>query len=1044
MTAVPRTPTLIAFLAFALALNASLLRAADPAQLEFFENEVRPLLATHCYECHSVKSKSLKAGLRLDSRSALLKGGDSGPAFSTDKPETSLLLEAVRYEAYEMPPKGKLPARDIAVLEKWVRLGAPWPDEPEPVADSAPPPFDLAARKASHWCWQPIRAPQLPAVNDATWPRDDLDRFILAGLEQRGFKPAPSVDRRVLLRRLNFDLIGLPPTPDEIDAFLHDTAPNAVEKVVDRLLESPHFGERWARHWLDLVRYAESRGHEFDNDTPNAWQYRDYIIRALNADVSYDQFVKEHIAGDLLDPPRLHPEKKFNESILGTGFWHLGEWVHSPVDIRKDETDRFDNMLDVMSKTFLGVTVACARCHDHKFDAISQKDYYALSGFLQGSDYRQVAFEALEHNKWLAGEFAKIDAESNRRLRDVMSTAAIHRLPDVADKAFSPLLPEDDPGPLPDLSRILFDYRTISNATFRQDGVLFRLFRAGDFEFTADVGETPRGNVVRAGYAASNPMWNGCLYPIDSTANQKGRLESIPRSGRTLRSPSFEITTGEVWCRVRGNGTIVACIDSHRLIAGPLHGETIVAIPAGEKTSWEWVALDLRRYQGHRAHLEFTPSQNQPLAVQLAIEGPQPERPSRIDVFVPREVDAMLRTVSDALEAWRTDKPCSLDEARLRARVVMSAWSVVSRTPEFREHWKAELDHWSERRAEAKAGISKSSALAPAMLDGSGEDDRLLIRGNSSTPGEVVPRRFLEAIDGPAAMAVPHGSGRRELAERIVDPANPLTTRVIVNRVWHHLLGRGIVPTTDDFGVLGQRPTHPELLDYLATEFQTDGQSLKRLIRRIVLSQTYRMSGDCDPRTVEADPKNDLWHHRPPRRLEGETIRDALLAISGRLDRTPFGPSVKVHLTSFMEGRGRPPQSGPPDGAGRRSIYLEVRRNFLSPFMLTFDTPNPFSTMGRRNSSNVPAQALILMNDPFVRDCAESWARRAIAEGPAETDARIAWLYQTAFSRPPKQAETQSLQSFLNTETSSAQDPAAAWTDIAHAIINTKEFIFIP
>jgi len=625
MTARLRTPFAPTLLGVVLAVSSGAF-AADPQQVEFFEKQVRPLLSAHCYECHSVKAAKLKAGLRADSRAALLKGGDSGPAIVPDKPAESLLLKAIRYEEYEMPPKGKLPEREIAIFETWLKMGAPWPDEPEPVAEASPPPFDLADRKASHWCWQPIVAPPLPAVKDSAWPRDDLDRFILARLEDRGFKPAPSVDRRTLIRRLSFDLTGLPPTPEEIDAFVLDAAPNAVEKVVDRLLGSPQFGERWGRHWLDLVRYAESRGHEFDNDTPNAWQYRDYIIRALNADVSYDQFVKEHIAGDLLDPPRLNPEKKFNESILGTGFWHLGEWVHSPVDIRKDETDRFDNMLDVMSKTFLGVTVACARCHDHKFDAISQKDYYALSGFLQGSDYRQVPFEALEHNKWLAQELAKIDDDANSKLRELIGRAAQNQWEALGNISISSSGRSDiKPSTLPG-SRVVFDYQAGEPPQIEQDGVLYGLrpVRTGEFVFRfTDNG--PQVDVITSGFARCDELWTDTNYPISESANQKGRLESLPRNGRTLRSPTFEVRDGIIHCRVSGTGYVVACVDSHRLIAGPLHGQTIVEVrplnSASEENTWQWVRLDLQRYVGHRVHLEFTPAIRSTLNVQLAVDG---------------------------------------------------------------------------------------------------------------------------------------------------------------------------------------------------------------------------------------------------------------------------------------------------------------------------------------------------------------------------------------------------------------------------------------
>ena len=405
---------------------------SSPEHLEFFEREVRPLLATHCYECHSTQAKRVEANLLLDSRSSHVRGGDSGAAIVPGDASSSLLIEAVHYDSYEMPPKGKLSDEDIQTLTRWVDIGAPWPNEPAPTKETVQE-FDLENRKANFWVWQPMQTPELPPIHNADWVNNDIDSFILSQLEQAHIKPSRDAERTAILRRLYFDLIGLPPTADEVKAFIQNKNPQATEHVVNQLLESPHFGERWGRHWLDIVRYAESRGHEFDNDTPNAFQYRDYVIRALNADVPYDQFVREHIAGDLLQNPRLHPKDKFNESVLGTGFWFLGEWVHSPVDIRKDEADRFDNMIDVFSKTFLGVTVACARCHDHKYDAISTADYYSLSGFLQSSDYRQVRFESMEQNRKTAIELAEINTTHQRQIRKLLESRDI-RAPDSAPK----------------------------------------------------------------------------------------------------------------------------------------------------------------------------------------------------------------------------------------------------------------------------------------------------------------------------------------------------------------------------------------------------------------------------------------------------------------------------------------------------------------------------------------------------------------------------------------------------------------------------------
>ena len=402
--------------------------AFDETSLEFFEKQVRPLLAARCYECHSGKTKEPKGGLRLDSRSAAIQGGDTGPAVVPGDPAKSLLVDAVNYgDLYEMPPKSKLADAEIAVLTKWVDLGAPWPKEDVAAAATNKSEFDLAGRKDSHWCWQPVKSSAPPQVRDAAWPQSPSDFFVLARLEAAGLSPAPDADRRTLIRRLYFDLIGLPPTPAEVGAFVADDSPQALEREVDRLLDSPHFGERWGRHWLDLVRYAESRGHEFDYNIPNAYQYRDYVIRAFNADLPYDQFVVEHVAGDLLDAPRRHPERDFNESVLGTGFWFLNEWVHSPVDIRKDETDRFDNMVDVFGKTFLGLTIGCARCHDHKFDAISQRDYYALFGYLQSSAYRQVRFESLDQNRRLAKQLADLEDETRSKAAPVVAGAVFPR-----------------------------------------------------------------------------------------------------------------------------------------------------------------------------------------------------------------------------------------------------------------------------------------------------------------------------------------------------------------------------------------------------------------------------------------------------------------------------------------------------------------------------------------------------------------------------------------------------------------------------------------
>lgn len=1022
----------------------SLAEQGTPEQLEFFERRVRPLLVAHCYECHSGDAAKLQADLRLDHRGGLLKGGESGPTIVPGDAEASMFIEAIRYESYEMPPKGKLSDDEIEVFVQWINSGAAWPDEPPPASAESVANFDIQQRRAEHWAWQPLAQMPPPEVQQSGWPTTAIDHFILHELEKAGLSPAEPVDRRALIRRLSFDLVGLPPRPDQVEAFVNDKSPASTERLVDSLLQSPLFGERWGRHWLDLVRYAESRGHEFDNDAQNAFQYRDYIIRALNADVPHDQLIREHLAGDLLSHPRLNTELGFNESILGTGFWFLGEWIHSPVDIRKDEADRFDNMIDVMSKAFLGMTVACARCHDHKFDAISMADYYALSGFLQSSDYRQVRFETLEQDRQTAEELAELDNSYRSRISERVAAHARHPAAQAGAQRFIALIANDQASiPLqastPDAEElsgtqsepeirdrhILVDYASIAQADYLQDGHRFGPAPRcpGDL-IISKTDDGPRLQIVRFHAAATDPFWAG-LKSISGTAvQQNDRLSSIAMSGQTLRTPTVLLQAGDVACRVRGRGHIIACVDSHRLIAGPLHGETIQKFDTSG--NWQWTSLNLNRYVGHRLHFEFVADDDASLEVAVITQGASPEQLTQL-----QRRQSNLAQSAENMQHFVDQLLGDTSDATAEIRGLVAAWA--------------------DQRQSLRHRVRDVSRLAIVMADGTGEDDHILIRGNAANPGPAVSRRFLSAIDGEGPLEITSRSGRLELANRINDPANPLAPRVIVNRIWHLLMGRGIVATTDDFGVLGQRPTHPQLLDHLAARFLHDERSIKRMIRYIVLSKTYQMSSLADAVAVAEDPKNLLWHHRPPKRLEGEAIRDQLLAVSGRLDAALYGEPIPIHLTTFMEGRGRPARSGPLDGDGRRSLYIAVRRNFLSPFMLAFDTPVPFSTMGRRNVSNVPAQSLILMNDPFVVSQAAHWARQVLAQpAPAEREdavaSRVTRMYQAAFARPPHQEELAAAEAFLpgpGDSTMSNAEEVSRWTDFAHTLINTKEFIFL-
>jgi hypothetical protein len=1088
-----------------------------PAQLEFFEKQVRPILVARCYECHSGKVAEPKSGLRVDSRAALLKGGDTDAAIVPGNAKKSLLIDAINYgETFQMPKKSKMPAEEIAVLTKWVEMGAPWTPGDKPVTSEGPKVFDLAARKAEHWCWRDLSNPPAPAVKNNAWPADDLDRFLLAKIEEQGYTPAAPAEKRTLLRRVYFDLLGLPPRAEHVKAFLADESPEALSKVIDELLKVPHFGARWGRHWLDLVRYAESRGHEFDFNAPNAYQYRDYVIRAINADVPYNDFVTEQVAGDLLPKPRTNKEQGFNESILGTGFWFLGEWVHSPVDIRKDEADRYDNMVDVFSKTFTGLTVSCARCHDHKFDAISQADYYALFGFLQSSSFRLVRFDTMLDEERIADELAALNAKYEPEVRKAVAEsqqesvkqiskyllAARRAMQTNAQGEVLEILAAEDKVDLARLQKWIAalreaagkpndllhlwakfcevkgddaktffevkklvserwqrqhqEYQKAINAAdvivdysqeprsdkWLTNGVTFgtRATKAGELLWSNDPAH-PLAGFADVAAARRDPTWNG-LRAAAGSERDIGKLGNIDRAGKTIRTPTFTVSAGLVHYLVRGAGHAYAAMDSHSVIAGPLHNQIQLDFDKADG-NLRWITHDLRPYQGHRVHVEFSPTGDQSLEILVVVQAERaPPLPVSNDIdgfsaphlfdqakLTIQEIAERLQLVHEASDGW--------------------LWSHRDLIPADESKTKDVFTRYVAERKKLTDQIKPESRYAMAMWDGTGEDEVLMIRGNPRTPGELVPRRMLTALGGEPLQGTVAGSGRLQLARELVDPKkNPLVPRVLVNRVWHHLFGRGLVPSVDNFGVLGQAPTHPELLDHLATRFVNDGWSTKRLIRTIMLSRAYQMSSAItDAKAEEADPKNLLWRRTNIRRLEAEAIRDELLAISGRLDGSNYGPSVPVHLTAFLQGRGRP-ADGPLDGNGRRSIYLSVRRNFLSPMMLAFDAPIPFSTMGARNVSNVPAQALILMNDPFVLQQAELWAKRVLAEPNQTPEQRIAAMYEAAYARPATAEEIAAAQAFMESQAkeyglAAAGDDLRVWTDLAHVLVNAKEFIFL-
>jgi hypothetical protein len=1082
------------FVIVGLLLGAGKADAENSAGIEFFEQHVRPILATRCQKCHGLDKQ--ESDLRLDSAAAALKGGVYGAAVVPGKPDESLLVSATSYknDDLQMPPKGRLTDEEVSHLRRWVEIGAPWPDEHS--TDVAQP-FDLAARKASHWAWQRVQQPAVPSVRDEQWPRGVVDRFVLARLEERGLKPAPDADRRTLIRRAYLDLIGLLPTPSDVANFLADDSPDALERVIDRLLASPRFGERWARHWFDLVRYAETYGHEQDFAVPHAWQYRDYVIRSLNTDVPYDKFVMEHVAGDLIDPPRLNPSEGFNESIIGTGFWFMYEQTHAPTDIRQHEADRVDNQIDVMTKAFLGITVGCARCHDHKFDAISTRDYYALAGFLKSSRQQialldprgQIDAAAVRLNKLresgtkllrdaippptdAAGpEFARWllaarEVKEGRSASDVAAQQGLNRerlsacvaaleAPEIKQvahplSAWSRLekSPSENSTVIPSLveqiRQIIADRKVQSARTWL-------LKRDGDSPF-ADwfysgwaFGTGPGVN------SAWEPSGESPAIVVSNVLDSGGLAKNLQGA---VRSPTFVIPGPQLHVHVRGKGRARLVVDNYMLDeeTNLLFGGLIVKFDTGNTFQWITIKGDLGKYVGERAYLSVDDDGSGAAAIDEAIftDGPPPGDPPSTLLL-------------SAMESG-TDSP------ELLAAAYGNVWN------ETLKQWHAddldaahaELLNWVLRNnlIDTSAVAAKLAALrleirqadealpAPmrvlAMTDGTGQDEHVYRRGKHQNLGDIEPRRFLEAVSGEDQPSVGATSGRLELARRMVDPTNPLFARTAVNRIWHHLFGRGIVPTVDNLGVQGEPATHPELLDWLADDFVQQGCSQKQLIRQLMLSRTYQMSSrPADPAGDEQDPANMLWHRANVRRLEGEAIRDCLLQVSGRLDETMFGPAVPAHLSAFSESKFSPKTSGPTDGDGRRSIYQEVRRNHLPQMLLAFDTPTPFTTVGRRNVSNVPAQALTMLNDPLVANLANRWAKQVLtdfADRPQRE--RIERMFETALCRLPTEAELAAAEKFIERQGELLGVPPAdrdrdqaVWSDFAHVLFNDKEFV---
>ncbi len=1013
-----------------------LLGGADDRRVDFFETRIRPLLAEHCYECHN-STGNREGELALDWQRPLRAGGASGPVVVPGKPAESLLLKVVRHQIadLEMPSGGpKLDAKAVGDLERWIRDGAvdPRTEKPTEADLAAATSWEVKfARRKKWWSFEPVRDVESPEASDPSGPAHPVDRFVHARLDRSGLRPSPPAEPATLVRRYYFTLTGLPPTREEavrwakrlsVDDATERTA--AIGELVDELLASPHFGERWARHWMDWIRYAESHGSEGDPEIVGAWRYRDYLIRALNADVPYDQLVREHVAGDLLAEPRIDEELGINESVVGTAHWRMVFHGFAPTDAL-DERVRFtDDQLNAFTKAFLGLTVSCARCHDHKFDAISQRDYYALFGVLRSSRPGRKTIDLESRTTVNAKELRRLKTRIRAALADAWSRSTEFLPQRVLAEGGLAANAKDSSHPLHDVYAVKKEIDG-GNATFP---VAWRK-RLADWR-SGRGAEAPDGAVARWDLSEvdDHAAWNRTGFGLPAAPAEAGHfsvattgadvLDGIHPAGvyshslstkhaARLTSPDVSLEGEyELWVRATGAGGASLRYAVHDY---PRRG---TVYPVQGLGPWRWHRFDLAYWKGERVHVELSTAADAPLLVKdqtrswfgvreviVQRKGAAPPRQPRelagplfalAEKRPPTSLESLAELHREALAGsirrWRDGEATDGDALFLAAAVEHGL--LPNRLDELQSVAPLVAEY---RRLESAIPVP---TRVPALEDVGGRVQHLFQRGDHRRPGEVVPAGFLSAID--ATPYRENRSGRLQLADDLLDDRNPFVRRVIVNRLWHHAFGAGLVRTPDNLGRLGDTPSHPELLDWLATRFAEEGWSVKRCLKLLVTSRTWQATARPTEEARRLDPDNRLLSHFSLRRLEAEAIRDGLLATAGVLDRTRFGPPVAGN-------------------SNRRSVYVRVRRNSLDPFLRTFDFPEPFSSTGRRGATNVPAQPLLWMNDERVHALAASWARRVLSNDSLTTDAdRVREMFLTALGREPTANETSRMLAHLN------------------------------
>lgn len=1013
---------------------------------DFFALKVEPLLKLRCFECHS-HEKKIKGGLALDSKSGWEKGGESGPAIVPGRPEASLLIKAVSHveKDLKMPPKNMLPQTEIALLTDWVRQGAP-----DPRGSVANPATELAVddswavefqKRLDWWSLKAMRRGEPPVVRDTTWAREPVDCFVRAKLDAASLAPAPCAEPEVLARRLSFVLTGLPP----------DGSRESYEMLVDRLLASPRFGEHFARRWMDVVRYTDTYGYEWDNPAKGAHEYRDYLIRAFNGDVGFDQLVREHLAGDLLPRPRCNIASQTNESLIGPMFYHMGEHRHgSSLMFNGIHQEMVNNKIDAFSKAFLATTVACARCHDHKLEAVSQRDYYALAAMFTTPRWTTRVVDAPGKND---AAIARLK-ELRNAIRNEMARLWIKPLEPSTLKSWASAHKDALKGlgaPLAspaDLPKLAADWRKTresskrTNSAFQPASLEKWAFEGDGFEHGQTDDGTPR--IALEGETVIAQLLPRGWHSHALSSKLPGSLRMPPQHLVPGKFVSLKLAGGEF------GGHLV--VDDHAF-----QNET-VAFYTNTEPQWKTFADAELKNGAQQVTIEFCTASLNPnfpprtgLAKGLKNNDFGYDKRSWLSITAIVTHDAG-GTPQDELEAFAglyDSNPTADAWDRIAAwfTTAVHRWCEQKLKPGDREvvDWllangllpnRAEPD---SKLAQLVADYRRIEAgiAFPRTVNSMDERDAmpvkypLNVRGNVDVTGELIAPASLRMLGGDRV------GNRLALAESLLHPEHPLTARVYVNRVWQWIFAAGIVATPDDFGRLGDKPSHPDLLDWLAREFIREGWSTKKLVRRLVLSRTFRQSGRVTDAAHERDPANRLLSYYPTRRLEAEAIRDSLLAVSGRLDPQLFGRPILPFRAS--EDDKKRLFSGPLDGNGRRSVYLQMSIMAPPTFLVGFNLPDLKLPSGRRDVTNVPSQALILLNDPFVHAMARHWADEELKKGPVKSSVRLGRMFRRVFGRDPGPAEMRRWSSAL---LDFGGDTPAAWESLAHAFFNTKEFIY--